>query len=80
MEKENRFLKKAAAYRPRKSALEAVGTARKRCFQMKWVVEFDIVGLFDNINHGILIIKQCIETYAENGHTGDLSSAEYLSA
>jgi len=22
---------------------------------MKWVIEFDIVGLFDNINHGILM-------------------------
>ena len=38
-------------YRPGKSALDAVGQARRRCFQMKWVIEFDIVGLFDNIAH-----------------------------
>lgn len=42
-------------YRPNKSALDAVATARSRCFRMKWVIEFDIVGLFDNINHEILM-------------------------
>ena len=42
-------------YRPNKSALDAVGAARKRCYRMKWVVEFDIVGLFDNINHDYLM-------------------------
>ncbi len=52
---ESIFCGDSYGYRPKKSALEAVGIARKRCFQMKWVVEFDIVGLFDNINHGILM-------------------------
>ena len=37
---------------PRKSALEAIGTARKKGFQMKWVVTFDMVGFFDTIDHG----------------------------
>lgn len=45
------FYEDSYGYRPRKSALDAVGQARKRCFSMKWVVEFDIVGLFDNIDH-----------------------------
>lgn len=45
------FFEDSYGYRPNKSALDAVGTARERCYQMKWVVEFDIVGLFDNINH-----------------------------
>lgn len=42
-------------YRPGKSALDAVEITRKRCWQYNWVLEFDIVGLFDNINHGLLM-------------------------
>lgn len=49
------FYDDSYGYRPCKSALDAVGAARKRCFRMKWVVEFDIVGLFDNINHEYLM-------------------------
>lgn len=45
------FKNDSYGYRPNKSALDAVGTARERCFRMPWVIEFDIVGLFDNINH-----------------------------
>src|SRR5262249_48205855 len=29
-------------YRPRRSALDAVGTCRKRCWEYDWVVELDI--------------------------------------
>lgn len=49
------FFDDSYGYRPHKSALDAVGAARERCYQMKWVVEFDIVGLFDNINHEYLM-------------------------
>jgi len=42
-------------YRPGKSALDAVEITRKRCWQYNWVLEFDIVGLFDNIDHGLLM-------------------------
>ena len=49
------FYKDSYGYRPNKSALDAVGTARERCYKMKWVIEFDIVGLFDNINHEYLM-------------------------
>ena len=49
------FYDDSYGYRPSKSALDAVGTARERCYKMKWVVEFDIVGLFDNINHEYLM-------------------------
>lgn len=49
------FYEDSYGYRPNKSALEAVGTARQRCYKMKWVVEFDIVGLFDNIDHNCLM-------------------------
>ena len=42
-------------YRPGKSAIEAVRTARQRCWQHNWVVDLDIKGFFDNIDHGLLM-------------------------
>ena len=42
-------------YRPRRSAHDAIAITRKRCWQYNWVVEFDIRGLFDNINHELLM-------------------------
>ncbi len=49
------FLADSYAYRPAKSALDAVGVTRKRCWKYDWVVEFDIRGLFDNIDHELLL-------------------------
>ena len=40
---------------PRKSALDAVGRTRERCWKYDWVLEFDIKGLFDNIDHELLL-------------------------
>jgi group II intron reverse transcriptase/maturase len=42
-------------YRPGKSALEAVGQTRKRCWRFDWVMDLDIKGFFDNINHDLLM-------------------------
>jgi RNA-directed DNA polymerase len=49
------FLPDCYGYRPGKSALEAVGVTRKRCWKYDWVLEFDIKGLFDNIDHELLL-------------------------
>jgi group II intron reverse transcriptase/maturase len=49
------FYDDSYGYRPNKSAIDAVAAARQRCYKMKWVVEFDIIGLFDNINHEYLM-------------------------
>ena len=49
------FLADSYGYRPNKSALDAVGVTRKRCWQSNWVLEFDIKGLFDNIPHDLLM-------------------------
>lgn len=38
-------------YRPGKSAHQALAVVRKRCWKDDWVVEFDIKGMFDNIDH-----------------------------
>jgi RNA-directed DNA polymerase len=48
------FLPDSYGYRPGKSALDAVGVTRQRCWKMDWVLEFDIKGLFDNISHELL--------------------------
>jgi RNA-directed DNA polymerase len=42
-------------YRPFKSAHDAVGQARKRCWKYDWVLDLDIKGFFDNIPHGLLM-------------------------
>lgn len=49
------FLPDSYGYRPSKSALDAVGVTRERCWKYKWVLEFDIRGLFDNIPHDLLM-------------------------
>ena len=49
------FLADAYGYRPGKSALDAVGVTRRRCWEYDWVLEFDIKGLFDNIAHALLL-------------------------
>ena len=49
------FLADSYGYRPRKSALDAVGVTRQRCWKYDWVLEFDIKGLFDNIDHELML-------------------------
>jgi RNA-directed DNA polymerase len=44
------FLQDSYGYRPGKSALDAVGVTRKRCWKYDWVVEFDIKGLLDAVS------------------------------
>lgn len=51
------------AYRPGKSALDAVAVTRKRCWQYNWLVEFDIKGLFDAIDHGLLL--RAVKTHTD---------------
>lgn len=52
---EPHFLPDSYGYRPNKSALDAVGVTRQRCWHSDWVLEFDIRGLFDNISHELLM-------------------------
>ena len=54
-EVEKCFLPDSYGYRPNKSALDAIGITRQRCWKYPWVLEFDIKGMFDNLPHDLLI-------------------------
>ncbi len=49
------FLPDSYGYRLKKSALDAIGVTRQRCWYYDWLLEFDIQGLFDNISHELLM-------------------------
>lgn len=49
------FHKDSYGYRVNKSAIDAVGKVRERCWRYDYVIEFDIKGLFDNIDHELLM-------------------------
>ena len=54
-ELEKYFHADSYGYRPGKSAVEAVGVARKRCWRYDWVLDIDVKGFFDNIDHELLM-------------------------
>lgn len=49
------------AYRPSKSAVDAISVVRRRCWKYDWVLEFDIKGAFDHIDHELMMkaVRQC---------------------
>lgn len=49
------FHQNSYGYRPGRSALDAVAIVRRRSWEYDWVIEFDIKGLFDNIDHELLM-------------------------
>jgi group II intron reverse transcriptase/maturase len=42
-------------YRPGRSAIDAVRTARQRCWRYDWVLDIDVKGYFDSIDWGLLL-------------------------
>lgn len=49
------FDENSFGYRPGRSAHDAIALTKARCWNYDWVVEFDIKGLFDNIDHSLLM-------------------------
>ena len=49
------FLEDSYGYRPNRSAIDAIGVTRERCWKYPWLIEYDIVGLFDNIDHELMM-------------------------
>jgi len=49
------FHEDSYGYRLKKSAIEAVGVTRKRCWRYDWVIDLDIRGFFENLDHTLLM-------------------------
>ena len=42
-------------YRPKRSALDAVGACRERCWRTDWVIDLDIKKFFDSVPHDLVL-------------------------
>jgi len=49
------FHENSYGYRPNRSAHQALAVARKRCWQREWVIDLDIKGFFDNLDHKLMM-------------------------
>jgi len=61
-ELESHFHPDSYGYRPDKSAHQAIGQARQRCWRYDWVVDLDIKGFFDTLDHDLLMRAVCHHT------------------
>jgi group II intron reverse transcriptase/maturase len=50
-------------YRPRRSALDAVGACRERCWKTDWVIDLDIQKFFDSVDHALMV--KAVEAHAD---------------
>jgi RNA-directed DNA polymerase len=42
-------------YRPGRSALDAVGRCRERCWRNDWVIDLDVRAFFDSVDHSLML-------------------------
>lgn len=49
------FHKDSYGYRPGRSTIEAIGIVRERCWKYDWVLDIDIQGFFDNMDHDLVM-------------------------
>jgi RNA-directed DNA polymerase len=52
---EPQFHPDSYGYRPGKSAHDALATARQRCWRYDWVIDLDLRGFFDNLDHELVL-------------------------
>lgn len=52
---EPQFHRDSYGYRPHRSALDAVGRARERCWKFNWVLDLDIRSFFDSLDHELVM-------------------------
>jgi group II intron reverse transcriptase/maturase len=52
---EAKFHENSYGYRPGRSAHQALKRARENCWKYDWVIDLDIKGYFDNIDHELLM-------------------------
>ena len=49
------FHRNSFGYRPKRGAIQAVEQCKENCMEYDWVIDLDIKGLFDNIDHELLM-------------------------
>ena len=54
-EVEPQFHPDSYGYRPRKSAIDALTATRQRCWRYDWVIDLDVRGFFDNLDHSLVM-------------------------
>jgi RNA-directed DNA polymerase len=52
---EPKFHRDSYGYRPGRSALQAIGVCRERCWREDWVIDLDIQSFFDSLPHDLLL-------------------------
>ena len=52
---EPRFHRDSYGYRPGKSALEAVGVCRRRCWENDWLIDLDVQKFFDEVPWSLVV-------------------------
>lgn len=63
---DKQFSVNSFGYRPNKSAHQAVEQCRINCMKYSWVIDLDISGFFDNINHELLM--KAVSHYTSKKH------------
>jgi RNA-directed DNA polymerase len=59
---DSRFSRNSFGYRPEISAHDAIEQCRINCLKYSWVIDLDIKGFFDNIDHELLMKAMCYYT------------------
>ena len=63
---EKQFSANSFGYRPNKSAHDAIEQCRINCIKYSWVIDLDIKGFFDNIDHALLL--KALKHYTDKKH------------
>ena len=63
---DKRFHPSSYGYRPNKSAHDAIEQCRLHCMKYSWVIDLDIKGFFDNIDHELLM--KAVRYYTQEKH------------
>lgn len=60
------FSANSFGYRPNKSAHDAVEQCRQNCMRYNWVIDLDIKGFFDNIDHRLMM--RAVKHFTDKRH------------
>lgn len=63
---DKQFSANSFGYRPNKDAHQAIEQCRLNCVKYSWVIDLDIKGFFDNINHELLM--KAVRHYTNKKH------------